>query len=89
MAEEHRACATGYFLADASITRTSPSASRRPTECVRWAAGQAKLAEVIARLPDGHDTRVGERGIQLSGGQRQCIGIGRELCKQAGVLVFD
>ncbi|WP_292059041.1 ATP-binding cassette domain-containing protein [Brevundimonas sp. UBA5936] len=50
---------------------------------------QAQLADVIAALPNGYETRVGERGIQLSGGQRQRIGIAPALYKQAAVLVFE
>lgn len=50
---------------------------------------QAQLAEVVKQLPDGLNTRVGERGVQLSGGQRQRIGIARALYKQADVLVLD
>lgn len=50
---------------------------------------QAQLNDVLQQLPEGLDTRVGERGIQLSGGQRQRIGIARALYKQADVLVLD
>jgi len=50
---------------------------------------QAQLTDVLKQLPEGLDTRVGERGIQLSGGQRQRIGIARALYKQADVLVLD
>ncbi|MGP4951605.1 ABC transporter ATP-binding protein [Psychrobacter sp. T6-1] len=49
----------------------------------------AHLTELIAELPDGINTKVGERGIQLSGGQRQRIGIARALYNEADVLVFD
>lgn len=49
----------------------------------------AHLTELIKDLPDGIDTKVGERGIQLSGGQRQRIGIARALYHEAEVLVFD
>ena len=49
----------------------------------------AQLSEFIRQLPQGVQTRVGERGVQLSGGQRQRIGIARALYKQADVLVLD
>ena len=49
----------------------------------------ANLTELVAQLPDGINTKVGERGIQLSGGQRQRIGIARALYHEAEVLVFD
>ncbi|WP_298737854.1 ABC transporter ATP-binding protein [uncultured Psychrobacter sp.] len=49
----------------------------------------ASLSELVAQLPDGLNTKVGERGVQLSGGQRQRIGIARALYYEADVLVFD
>ena len=49
----------------------------------------AHLTELVAQLPDGVNTKVGERGVQLSGGQRQRIGIARALYHEAKVLVFD
>lgn len=56
---------------------------------VRVAAELAHLTGLIEELPDGVQTKVGERGIQLSGGQRQRIGIARALYHKAEVLVFD
>ena len=53
------------------------------------AAQQAAAHEFITALPDGYDTRVGERGFQLSGGQRQRIAIARAFLKNAPVLVLD
>ena len=52
-------------------------------------ARAAQLDRFIGSLPEGWDTRVGERGVQLSGGQRQRIGLARALYKQANVLVLD
>jgi len=80
------------YLADATIAENIAFGVRRAEidrERVRHAAEQAELADVIAALPEGYDTRIGERGIQLSGGQRQRIGIARALYKNARVLVFD
>lgn len=49
----------------------------------------AGLADVIARLPEGLATRVGENGIRLSGGQRQRVAIARALYRAPDILVFD
>lgn len=49
----------------------------------------AHLDALVEQLPDGIDTRVGERGVQLSGGQRQRIGIARSLYYDAQVLILD
>jgi ATP-binding cassette, subfamily B, bacterial PglK len=56
---------------------------------VKWAVEAAQLTEVIQSLPDGYQTRVGERGVNLSGGERQRLGIARALYKTADVLILD
>ncbi len=64
----------------------------RPTasfEEVREAARAAHLAEFIERLPDGYETRVGERGLKLSGGEKQRVAIARTLLKNPPILIFD
>jgi HlyD family secretion protein len=58
-------------------------------EQVRRALQMAHLLEMIDDLPNGIDSKVGERGIQLSGGQRQRVGIARALYHEADVLIFD
>ena len=56
---------------------------------VRAAVKMARLEEFVASLPDGLDTRVGERGAKISGGQLQRIGIARALYPGPAVLLMD
>jgi ATP-binding cassette, subfamily B, heavy metal transporter len=49
----------------------------------------AHLDTFINRLPDGHQTKVGERGLKLSGGEKQRVAIARTILKRAPILVFD
>ena len=49
----------------------------------------AYLTDVVARLPDGVDTRIGENGMRLSGGQRQRVAIARAIYKDAPILILD
>ena len=63
--------------------------SRPAEEAVRAAAKAAHAVEFIERLPDGFDTRVGERGVKLSGGQRQRIAIARVFLKDPALVILD
>ncbi|MDP3859513.1 MAG: ABC transporter ATP-binding protein/permease [Stagnimonas sp.] len=56
---------------------------------VGQALRQSQLAEFVARLPQGLDTPVGERGLKLSGGEKQRVAIARVLLKNPPVLIFD
>ena len=53
------------------------------------AARAANMEEFVARLPDGYETIVGERGVRLSAGQKQRVSIARALLKDAPILVLD
>ena len=69
-----------------NIAYGRPEATRPDIEN---AARVAHIAEFIARLPDGWETTVGERGLKLSGGEKQRVSIARTLLKQPPILVFD
>ena len=70
----------------ANILIARPDASAADlAEAVRRAA----LEDFVAALPEGLETRVGERGTQLSGGQRQRVAVARAFLKNAPILILD
>lgn len=69
-----------------NIAYSKPDAS---VEEVIHAADVANAHEFIARQPDGYDTMLGERGIGLSGGEKQRISIARAVLKNPSVMIFD
>jgi ATP-binding cassette subfamily B protein len=58
-------------------------------EEIERAARDAAIAPFIARLPDGYETEVGERGLKLSGGEKQRVAIARTLVKNPPILLLD
>ncbi|MDC7707047.1 ABCB family ABC transporter ATP-binding protein/permease [Vogesella indigofera] len=69
-----------------NIAYGRPGASR---EEVIEAAKSAHIHDFVTSLPDGYDTTVGERGLKLSGGEKQRVAIARTLLKNPPVLIFD
>jgi ATP-binding cassette subfamily B protein len=69
-----------------NIAYGRPGASRTEIEA---AARAARIHDFVAGLPDGYDTVVGERGLKLSGGEKQRVAIARVVLKAPDILVFD
>jgi ATP-binding cassette subfamily B protein len=58
-------------------------------EDVIEAARAAHIHDFVSQLPDGYDTMVGERGLKLSGGEKQRIAIARAILKNAPIVILD
>ncbi len=58
-------------------------------EQVQAAARAARIHDFVASLPEGYDTRVGERGLKLSGGEKQRVAIARAVLKSPRIMIFD
>jgi len=70
----------------ANLLYARPEATREQLET---AARAARIHDVIARLPDGYDTVVGERGYRFSGGEKQRLSIARMLLRDPAIVVLD
>jgi ABC-type multidrug transport system fused ATPase/permease subunit len=78
------------FLFTASVAENIAYAHQEATlEQIEAAARRAQADAFIRELPDGYETRVGERGLTLSGGQRQRVAIARALLADPRILILD
>lgn len=69
-----------------NIGYAMPSATR---EQIEEAARAANIHEDIMAMPDGYDTKVGERGLRLSGGQKQRVAIARAILRNSPIIILD
>ncbi len=74
---------------EGTIAENISYGSSATSEEIAAAAHTTCIDELIASLPDGYQTRIGERGYALSGGQRQRIGLARALIRRPRLLILD
>ena len=67
----------GYAVPDATMDE------------IREAAAAANIHDDIMAMPDGYETRVGERGLRLSGGQKQRVAIARAILRKSPIIILD
>ncbi len=76
----------GYNVGYGSYARSIDGASQAEIE---EATQRAALDGFIRRQPDGYGTKVGERGLRLSGGEKQRVSIARAILKRSSIMIFD
>ncbi len=77
------------YLFDDTIARNIAFGDEPDPVGVQWAAKVAAIHDFVERLPLGYETRIGDSGLRLSGGQAQRIAIARAIYRRPAVLVLD